>query len=719
MVTVVSAARTITEVTLNGASSVNVASEESITAAVTVHVDHNSDWNWHSTKYKIGTADAICVDTYNHNNAGTFTESFVINVSLTNGNYDFTVWIYSNNQCTSRESNEYVLSNPNGIHVVSTYYLDSDSDGYGDAASSVQSVSVPEGYVEDSTDCDDSSAAVNPDAEEACNAIDDNCNGETDEGLFRDDENLLGLCFENIEFCVEGVWIDSEDNYVPDEESCDNQDNDCNGEIDDGLFRADGNLFGLCSANTEVCSAGEWADSEGNYIPREEACDGLDNDCNGDIDEEYNVGSSCFSNPNSCEDTNSGEYVCSADGLSSECNAEIPNERENWDQECASEENECGEIGQGFYVCSEEGVTCNAEIPIAVDSDSDGTADCNDLCASDPLKIAEGVCGCGVADTDTDGDTIADCNDNCADIANMGQEDSDEDGIGDACEDEDNDGIIDTGDNIFGRVSNISTNAPNLTFKVNDEERNDFDAVGNALFLSGSKPLVEFEYDFANNILDLSRINITSNSGEGAGFIIIKGINLSSQNKTKTAYIERIAGTNTLCIIDDEVDAIIVEADCANGVKLSCEGSNGPYTCSLAENNTMYKVSGLKHSAVAEYSYAPPAAPQKEEIMGSTSGILKAVRHPPAPETPKETAPEKTIEEPPETTSYATSPFSEPEEAPTRIEAARLRLGQMTGRVVSSIRESPGQWGGAVGLLIALVLIIAIYIPTRRVFKQP
>lgn len=43
------------------------------------------------------------------------------------------------------------------------------------------------------------------------------------------------------------------------------------------------------------------------------------------------------------------------------------------------------------------------------DTDSDGTADCLDLCSSDPLKIAPGACGCGVSDDDTNGTGAADC----------------------------------------------------------------------------------------------------------------------------------------------------------------------------------------------------------------------------------------------------------------------------------------------------------------------
>ncbi len=69
------------------------------------------------------------------------------------------------------------------------------------------------------------------------------------------------------------------------------------------------------------------------------------------------------------------------------------------------------------------------------DSDGDGTPDCSDSCPSDPLKVAAGACGCGTPDTDTDGDGVPDCIDNCRTVANPGQADADQDGLGDACED--------------------------------------------------------------------------------------------------------------------------------------------------------------------------------------------------------------------------------------------------------------------------------------------
>ena len=62
-----------------------------------------------------------------------------------------------------------------------TWYADSDTDGFGDPTTSDTGCLAPSGFVEDATDCDDTSAAVNPDALEVCNGLDDDCDSTLDE----------------------------------------------------------------------------------------------------------------------------------------------------------------------------------------------------------------------------------------------------------------------------------------------------------------------------------------------------------------------------------------------------------------------------------------------------------------------------------------------------------------------------------------------------------
>lgn len=63
-----------------------------------------------------------------------------------------------------------------------TYYADADLDGYGDPLVAMTSCTIPAGYVDNNLDCDDSDANINPTAIELCNGIDDNCDGNIDEG---------------------------------------------------------------------------------------------------------------------------------------------------------------------------------------------------------------------------------------------------------------------------------------------------------------------------------------------------------------------------------------------------------------------------------------------------------------------------------------------------------------------------------------------------------
>jgi hypothetical protein len=63
------------------------------------------------------------------------------------------------------------------------YYLDNDGDGYGSWMDSVDAASAPPGYVDNWEDCDDDYGSVNPEAIEVFDAKDNDCDGQVDEDL--------------------------------------------------------------------------------------------------------------------------------------------------------------------------------------------------------------------------------------------------------------------------------------------------------------------------------------------------------------------------------------------------------------------------------------------------------------------------------------------------------------------------------------------------------
>jgi len=69
------------------------------------------------------------------------------------------------------------------IALPSIYYTDSDGDGFGDDATGLESCSQPPNTITIGGDCDDMNDQIYPGASELCDAVDNNCDGNIDEGL--------------------------------------------------------------------------------------------------------------------------------------------------------------------------------------------------------------------------------------------------------------------------------------------------------------------------------------------------------------------------------------------------------------------------------------------------------------------------------------------------------------------------------------------------------
>ncbi len=131
-------------------------------------------------------------------------------------------------------------------------------------------------------DCDDGNAAIRPGASEACNDLDEDCDGVTDEGLSFAVCGR-GACRRMMPNCSGGVV----QRCVPGEpspESCNGQDDDCDGAVDeDGAPTTCG--VGACVRSAACVDGAPGACTPGE--PAAEACNGQDDDCDGATDEGF------------------------------------------------------------------------------------------------------------------------------------------------------------------------------------------------------------------------------------------------------------------------------------------------------------------------------------------------------------------------------------------------------------------------------------------------
>jgi len=199
--------------------------------------------------------------------------------------------------------------------TLSVYYADADGDGFGDAdAETVEACEPPAGYVPNNTDCDDSNDIVYPGAPEECDFLDNDCDGEVDDGVTNEwyadaDGDGFGDPDMPAEGCAEPTGhvhdaTDCDDTqatvYPGAEEVCDELDNDCDGGVDEMVTTTyyqdvDGDGWGDPTSVVDACfeppgyaeTPGDCDDTESTVHPgASELCNLVDDDCDGVTDED-------------------------------------------------------------------------------------------------------------------------------------------------------------------------------------------------------------------------------------------------------------------------------------------------------------------------------------------------------------------------------------------------------------------------------------------------
>ena len=199
------------------------------------------------------------------------------------------------------------------------------------------------------TDC-------SPCTEEVCDGVDNDCDGEIDEGDF----TCQTECGTGPAYCVDGVLICEAEG--PQEEVCDWIDNDCDGEIDEGQRNA-----------CDDCGP----------VP-EEICDTIDNDCDGETDENL---------LQECETVCEVGYETCVFGVWASCTAKQP-----WPEICNGEDDDCNGL-------VDDGIDCEC-----------GIQDVGILipCMEPPLLCGQGYKSCECANEECTEFTMSECKTACS-----------------------------------------------------------------------------------------------------------------------------------------------------------------------------------------------------------------------------------------------------------------------------------------------------------------
>ncbi|MCX6814395.1 MAG: MopE-related protein [Candidatus Aenigmarchaeota archaeon] len=173
-----------------------------------------------------------------------------------------------------------------------------------------------------STQCQCFGSSLLAATNEICDGIDNDCDGQIDEngnccneGDIQPCGTDIGICSNKKKTCAGGTWgpCTWEQGPGPTDICGNGLDDNCNGEIDENCASCtdrDGDGYGDPASNQCTYSGQDCDDSNPNVNPGSpEVCDGMDNNCNGQIDE----GLSCNMCTNGVQDSNEEGTDCGGD----------------------------------------------------------------------------------------------------------------------------------------------------------------------------------------------------------------------------------------------------------------------------------------------------------------------------------------------------------------------------------------------------------------------
>lgn len=387
---------------------------------------------------------------------------------------------------------------------------DKDGDGAGDALSPAKQVcpnSPQEGYSTNALDCDDTRQEVGPNAPESCDDLDNDCDGliddededtytnanggqltlyvdqdgdgygdadESSESLYRceprpgystvgsDCNDQMSSIYPN---APEGtIYSSTLSCYFPD-----GQDNDCDQQIDESTCDTDDDQDGQSELEGD-CNDSDATIFEGAV----ELCDELDQDCDGDPSNGFDLDNDGFDDANlcpagvdlDCNDEDANVYPGAPEqcnGLDDDCSAQGEESDEPSNEEtleadadedgvrlCAGDcqDNDASVYPGAPELCDQKDNNCNAQVDEQLDTDQDGSSQCYDCDDTDPDRSPELVEQCDGKDNNCDGELpseeldadldgvsscAGDCDDADASRSPLGDESLQCNGIDDDC----------------------------------------------------------------------------------------------------------------------------------------------------------------------------------------------------------------------------------------------------------------------------------------------